>query len=61
MTVKVNITHVEEGQYRFERQLAPQPTAPADQNGNGKPAQPSKIVPQTSSVLAPGLARRVRV
>ena len=61
MTVRVNITHVEEGHYRFEQQLAPQPAEPAHQNGNGKPAEPTKIVPQTSSVLAPGLARRVHI
>lgn len=54
--VAVNLQLVTHGEYKFQHQLRPQPEA---QNGNGKSAEPGRIVPQTSSVIAPGLARRL--
>lgn len=59
VTVKVKLG--EAGDYYFQHQLASQPEPQrSDRNGNGQPAEGGRLVPQTSSVIAPGYARRIR-
>lgn len=55
-TLSVSIAR--EGEYHFQNQLAPQSVS----EENEHPSEVSKggrLVPQTSSVIAPGFARRV--
>jgi hypothetical protein len=57
--VAVNFKLVGNGEYSFQHQLALQEqkvTLASDQ-----PLMPGRIVPQTSSVIAPGLVRRMPV
>lgn len=54
--VTVNIKLANLGEYEYRTQSGPVPDAP---NGNGKHPEPGRIVPQTSSLIAPGLARRL--
>lgn len=54
--VNINIKLANMGEYEYRTQLGPPPAPP---NGNGKHPASGRIVPQTSSVIAPGLARRL--
>lgn len=58
--VTVNIRFAPAGEYHFQHQLGPQPE-PLDPNGNGhgRPVEGGRVIPQTSSVIAPGFARRM--
>lgn len=57
VAVTINIHLGQLGEYHFQQQLGTM-TQPSH-NGNGKPPEPGRIVPQTSSVIAPGLARQL--
>lgn len=58
VNVAVNLQLVAHGEYKFQHQLGIQQAA---QKSNVLPVEPVRIVPQTSSVIAPGLARRLPV
>lgn len=57
--VAVNFKLVGPGEYSFQHQLALQ--AQAVEQASDQLPMPSRIVPQTSSVIAPGLVRRMPV
>jgi hypothetical protein len=57
--VAVNFKLVGHGEYSFQHQLALQGQKVA--LASDQPLVPGRIVPQTSSVIAPGLVRRMPV
>lgn len=57
--VAVNFKLVGHGEYSFQHQLALQ--AQVVEQASDQLPMPGRIVPQTSSVIAPGLVRRMPV